>query len=153
MREMERTELIAREAIRDLVARYTWAGDGGRTADLAACFTIDGVLDVGDHGGRWEGRAEIVRQLELVTERVAAAGAAPGPVRHHVSSTLIHLETPASAVVRSYFAVYTAIGLDHWGRYRDLAVLSQADAAWCFAERVVRVDGHAAGSIMVPGAS
>ena len=148
-RDMERTELIARESIRDLLARYTWAGDRGRTAELADLFTADGVLDVGSHGGRWEGRETIAAELEAVTTRVAAAGGSPGPVHHHVSSIHIHLDTPASAVVRSYFLVVTAIGPDHWGRYRDQVVESAADGGWRFAERTVRVDGHAPGTLMV----
>ena len=73
-REMERTELIAREGIRDLLGRYTWAGDGGRVDDVAECFTDDGVLDLGDHGGVLEGRAAIAAELSAVVARAADAG-------------------------------------------------------------------------------
>ena len=68
---MEPWELTGREQVRDLIARYTWAGDRGRFDDLVACFSEDGVLDVGDHGGRWVGRGEIARQLQGVAARVA----------------------------------------------------------------------------------
>ena len=146
---MERTDLLSREAIRDLLGRYTWAGDGGRSAELAALFTTDGVLDVGDHGGRWEGRERIERELTAVTDRVAASAQTPGPVRHHVSSVLIDLDTHAQATVRSYFLVLTNIGVDHWGRYRDQVVETAPGGIWQFLERVVRVDGHAPGSRMV----
>ena len=149
-REMERTELIAREGIRDLLGRYTWAGDTGRTADVADCFTVDGVLDLGDHGGRFEGRAAIAAELEAVVARVAGAADAPGPINHHVSSVLIVMADPSSAEVRSYFCVYTDAGPDHWGRYRDAVVMDRADGHWRFASRTVRVTGAAPESRFVP---
>lgn len=147
---MELSELVAREAVRDLVARATWAGDRGRSVELAGLFALDGVLDVGDHGGRWEGRDEIVRQLDAVAERVAAAGAGPGPVRHHVSSLVVEVTSAAEATASSYFLVLTGIGVDHWGRYRDRLAVGP-DGVWRFVERVVRVDGRAPGSLVVPG--
>lgn len=151
---MELSELVAREAVRDLVARYTWAGDRGRSAELAELFALDGVLDVGAHGGRWEGRDEIVRQLDAVADRVAMAGSSPGPVRHHVSSLVIDVgraEAVGTATASAYFLVFTGIGPDHWGRYRDRFAVG-ADGVWRFTERTVRVDGHADGSLMVePG--
>lgn len=141
-------ELEAREAIRELVAAYTWAGDRGRSAELVDLFAADGVLDAGAHGGSWEGRDRIRAELEAVADRVAATGGSPGPVRHHVSNVRIRLLGEAEAEVMAYFAVLTTIGLDHWGRYRDRVVRSD-DGAWRFAERSVRVDGHAPGSLMV----
>lgn len=80
---------------------------------------------------------------------MAAAGGGPGPVHHHVSSVLIDLDHHDSATVRSYFSVITSIGLDHWGRYRDKVVETAPGGAWRFAERVVRVGGHATGSLVV----
>ena len=43
---METWERVARECIRDTVARYNHAGDAGRFDDMVACFTPDGVLRV-----------------------------------------------------------------------------------------------------------
>lgn len=148
MAGVELSELVGREAVRDLVARYTWAGDRGRSADLADLFAVDGVLDVGEHGGRWEGRSEIVRQLDAVADRVAVAGTSPGPVRHHVSSLVIDVTSPTEPTASSYFVVLTGIGVDHWGRYRDRFALGP-DGAWRFAERTVSVDGHTPASLMV----
>ena len=136
---MEPWELDAREQIRDLVAAYTWAGARGRAADLAACFASDGVLDMGEHGGRREGRAAIQQAIEDTVARVAASGEVPTRVQHHVSSTWIADLTPTTARVRSYFAVHTGGGLDHWGRYLD-DVVSDGDR-WRFASRRVTVDG------------
>ena len=49
--------------------------------------------------------------------------------------------------VSSYFAVHTDIGLDHWGRYRD--VLFPVEGRWLFAHRRISVDAFAADSLMV----
>ncbi|MCU1453826.1 MAG: hypothetical protein JWN46_1972 [Acidimicrobiales bacterium] len=138
---MEAWEAVAREGVRDTLARYTHAGDRGRAGDLAACFTEDGVLDVGDAGGRWVGRAAIAAQIDAVIARGAASrgnGATPG--RHHVSSVLIDLESAAEASSSSYFLVLTGDGSDHWGRYRDR--LRVEDGRWLLVERIVRVDGR-----------
>lgn len=148
---MERTDLIARESIRDLLARYTWAGDRGDLVALAECFATDGVLDAGGQGGPWVGRERIIRELQDVIDRTAAAGGAPGPVRHHVSSVLIDLERHDSATVLSYFVVLTSVGVDHWGRYRDKVIETAPGGPWQFKERIVRVDGSAAESLMVRG--
>jgi uncharacterized protein (TIGR02246 family) len=147
---VERTDLLARESIRDLLAFYTWAGDRGDAAGLADLFTPDGVLDVGDYGGRWEGREAIIANLEAVAARIAATAGAPGPVHHHVSSVSIDLYHHDAAVVRSYFLVLTAGGPDHWGRYQDRVVETAPGGSWVFEERKVRVDGHVAGSLIVP---
>lgn len=144
---MDAWELVAREEIRDLVAAYTWAGDRGRPADVAACFTVNGVLDVGDHGGRWEGRSTIEHELDAVVRRIAESGERPTPVHHHVSSTSITDLTATTARVRSYYAVHSAIGLDHWGRYLDEVALD--DGRWRFTLRRVTVDGAAPESRVV----
>lgn len=139
-------ELLAREAVRDLLARYTWAGDRGRSTELAELFTVDGVLDVGEHGGRWEGRERIRAELDSL----ASGGddvPHPGHVRHHVSSIRIERVSSTEMNAGSYFAVHTRVGLDHWGRYRDRVVLD--DGVWRFAERGVRVDGSSPDSLMV----
>jgi uncharacterized protein (TIGR02246 family) len=150
---VERTDLIAYESIRDLLGLYTWSGDRGDAAGVADLFTADGVLDVGDHGGRWEGQQAIADNLEAVAARIAAAAGAPGRVQHHVSSVSIDLDHHDSATVRSYFLVLTATGPDHWGRYRDRVVETAPGGRWLFAERVVRVDGHVPGSVFVPDGS
>ncbi len=143
---MERTEVAAREGIRHLLARYTWAADRGEVDVVASCFTAEGVLDVGIHGGELVGRDAIRAELEAVVARVAAAGGRPGPVHHHVSSVLIELDDPRNARVRAYFAVHTDAGLDHWGTYRDEVTMDPAAGDWRFRRRTVRVTGFAPGS-------
>lgn len=147
---MDLSELVAREQIRHLLATYTWAGDRGRISELADLFAVHGVLDVGPHGGRWEGRQAIEAGLQAVVARTAAAGPAgspAGPVHHHVSSVLITDVTGGRARVRSYFAVHTGVGLDHWGRYIDNVELELG--RWRFTQRMVVVDGSAPDSVMV----
>ena len=63
-----------------------------------------------------------------------------------MSSLLIELTGVDTATASSYFATYTEIGLDHWGRYQDRLV--RLDAAWLLAHRKVRVDGASPGSRM-----
>lgn len=147
---MDLSELVAREQIRHLLAAYTWAGDRGRISELADLFAVHGVLDVGPHGGRWEGRQAIEAGLAAVVARTAASGPAggpAGPVHHHVSSVLITDVTGGRARVRSYFAVHTGAGLDHWGRYVDNVELEIG--RWRFAQRMVVVDGSSPDSVMV----
>ena len=56
---MEMWELVAREHIRDTLARYNWAGDAGRLDELAETFCADGVLEI--RGSQpLRGRSEIV---------------------------------------------------------------------------------------------
>ena len=43
---MEMWELVAREQIRDTLARYNWSGDAGRLEGLAETFCVDGVLEI-----------------------------------------------------------------------------------------------------------
>ena len=43
---METWELVAREQIRDTLARYNWSGDAGRIDGLVETFCADGVLEI-----------------------------------------------------------------------------------------------------------
>jgi uncharacterized protein (TIGR02246 family) len=51
-----------REAIRDLIARYAHAADDGRSADYAALFVEDGVME--SQGARRVGRAELAALID-----------------------------------------------------------------------------------------
>lgn len=139
-------ELCAREAIRDLIARYNHAGDRGRLDELVSCFAEDGVMEL-EGEAPLAGRAAIQAHLTGVAARLAAS-TRRATLRHHVSSVRIVLTDAEHAEAWSYFSVFTEIGLDHWGRYADRLV-RRADA-WLFALRRVRVDGAAPGSRMTP---
>ena len=103
-------------AIRDLLARYTYNGDRGRVAELAACFAADGILEY--PGNRAEGP-------EAIAKALGGVGGTRDPaltfVRHHITNPLIDL-TGDTATARSYFAVHTDIGPDHSGTYDDKLV-------------------------------
>ncbi|MFP6660969.1 MAG: nuclear transport factor 2 family protein [Myxococcota bacterium] len=145
---MNDSELKAREAIRDLVARYNLYGDRGRTDRLLELFTPDAWIKVGDLPG-YVGR-EALRALFDGAIRRENAGGAVEPVAHHVSSHSIEFddpptagEAPVGASGQSRYLVLSREGLDHWGRYRD--VYHCASGRWLFASRRVSVDG------LVPG--
>ncbi|MAI27015.1 MAG: hypothetical protein CMN75_13380 [Spirochaeta sp.] len=130
-------ELQARESIRDTLAQYNHSGDRGRVAELAACFTRDGVLDL-EKDDAARGREAIETRLARVVWKTKAQSEKPR-VRHHVSSIKIELEDPEHARVRSYFVVFTDIGLDHWGSYEDR--FRAVSGTWLIEHRHVRVDG------------
>ncbi len=138
---MEIWELVAREQIRDTLARYNWSGDAGRLDGLAETFCTDGVLEI--RGMQpLRGRSEIVSFLSGVTGNVAgnvAGNVDVKPVvRHNVANVLFTGLTPDQAQVSSYFTVVTHIGLDHFGRYRDTLV-PDGDT-WLIKHRKVSTD-------------
>jgi SnoaL-like domain len=140
-------ELIAREQIRDTLARYNYAGDAGRPDDLAATFCADGVLEIRGLPPV-TGRSEIAAFLGGVTDKVAADAQASARhyVRHNVTNVVFADLTPERAEVSSYFTVLTHIGLDHYGRYRD--VLIPAGEEWLIRHRRVTTDWAAPESSM-----
>lgn len=134
---MEAWELEAREAIRDLVARYNANGDAGRMAPMLALFAEDAELELGDD--RHRGRAAIRALFEAAAARTRAA---PGRfVRHFTATHQIDVLDPGSARGRCYFLVLSDRGLDHWGRYLD--EYRRVDGRWRFQRRRVEVDGRA----------
>ena len=52
----------------------------------------------------------------------------------------------AGVVCRSYFAVFTTIGVDHWGRYQDEVRKENGD--WLIGNRHIHVDGFADNSLL-----
>lgn len=136
---MEPWELVARECIRDTVARYNHAGDTGRFDDMVGCFAPDGELVVvGDDTHRGSDA------LRAFFSRVADTAPGFTYLRHCVTNLLIDVDDRQHATAASYFQVITDIGLDHWGRYRDRLV--PVDDQWLLATRSVKTDGYAAGS-------
>jgi uncharacterized protein (TIGR02246 family) len=133
---MDLAELIAREEIRDLVARYNANGDAGRYEQVLELFAPDAEMDVS--GIVYRGRDEI---RTIFTGAAADFSSQPGfrYVRHATTTHQIDLTGPTSAEGRCYFFVVMAHGLDHWGRYRDRYAV--VDGRWCFEHRRVVVDG------------
>ncbi|MDQ1532654.1 MAG: hypothetical protein QOF28_415 [Actinomycetota bacterium] len=136
---MEVWELVAREEIRETLARYHHFGDSARFTEMAALFAIDGVLEVkGEHA--IAGRDAIVEYLTGVNRDVVALSDVP-MLRHYSTNVTISVDSEGEATAASAFLVVSETGLDHWGRYRDRLV--PADGGWRFAHRLVRTDGYA----------
>lgn len=138
---MELWELIARESIRDLVARYNANGDSGRMDPLLELFADDAVLEVVEQR-IYRGRDEI-RGLFTAAAEGEPGVEPPAFLRHHVSTHQIDLISRQSAKGRCYFVVFTDAGPDHWGRYED--EYREVSGRWLFASRKVRVDHRVAG--------
>ncbi len=126
-----------RDAIRDLLARYTYHGDRGRLADMTACFAEDGVLEYLGKAPR--GPAAIAAALAAGTRDPRLTF-----VRHHITNPLIAVDGDA-ATARSYFTVVSNFGPDHSGTYDDR--LARTPAGWRFVHRQVRIDWQAEGSL------
>jgi hypothetical protein len=162
---MEHWELVARECCRDTLAQYTHAGDRFRLDEFVAAFCDDGVLEIrGSEPLR--GRAAIMDRFRGgIVPRTGATGpdsggsrigsgsgsgpAAAAPqrriVRHNVDNVRFESVTPDEITVASYFTVFTNIGLDHLGRYRDRLV--PVGERWLIAHRFVSTDWRAADSL------
>lgn len=142
---MNTWELVAREQIRDGLARYNWSGDAGRLTDLAAIFVEDGVLEI---PGRQplRGRNEIVAFVGGVQDGISRRPDVPTVVRHHVANVLFSQLIAERAHVSCYFAVFTHIGLDHFGRYRDTFV--PIGDQWLIEHRKASIDWVADDSAM-----
>jgi hypothetical protein len=142
---MEMWELVAREQIRDTLARYNWSGDAGRLDGLAETFCADGVLEI-QASEPLSGRSEIAAFLGGVTRNIAIGVDAKPVVRHNLANVLFTGLAPDEAHVSSYFTVVTHIGLDHFGRYRDTLV-PDGDT-WLIKHRKVSTDWAAPNSAM-----
>jgi hypothetical protein len=135
-------ELIAREAARDLVARYNAAGDAGDAQTVASLFVPQGVIVV--EGVRYEGREAIRRVFSGV-----AASTGPNAehlarlIRHFTATHRLEVVNPARVEGSCYYQVLTERGLDHWGRYEDVYV--RENEVWSFVTRRVTIDGMVEG--------
>ena len=150
---MELWELTAREQCRDTLAQYSHAGDRYQLDDFAGAFCADGVLEIRGQPPL-VGRAAIVerfggataaQQAQGVAAAARAAGSTRRVVRHTVTNVRFEAVTQSEATVASYFTVFTEIGLDHMGRYRD-RLLPVGDR-WLIAHRFVSTDWRAPDSI------
>lgn len=138
---MELWELVAREEIRETLARYHHFGDSAKFEEMAALFAIDGVLEVRGEEAVVGGQA-IIDYLTGVNRDVVALSDVP-MLRHYATNVTITVVSEHEATAASAFFVVSETGLDHWGRYRDRLV--PADGGWRFAHRSVRTDGYAPG--------
>jgi hypothetical protein len=137
------------------LAQYSHAGDRYLLDEFAGAFCEDGVLEIrGQEPLR--GRAAIIERFGGATASLEARGAArtaraagsAAPrriVRHNVTNIRFESVTRTEATVASYFTVFTEVGLDHMGRYRDRLV--PVGERWLIAHRFVSTDWRAPASV------
>lgn len=144
-------ELLAREAIRDTIAKYTLAGDRLKVDDYAACFTEDGIIEAemtpGECLFRYTGREEIRAWQNRWRNRKPGQEAVHKAtfVRHHLSTCKIDLTGPDTASTRTYWSAWSDVGPDHAGFYLD--DFRKVGDQWLIARRRVRHDWSAPDSL------
>lgn len=141
---MDLDTLLAREAVRETLARYNLAGDRGQTDELAACFTPTGVLEI-EGGWTATGRDEIAERTGGVARTTSSLSSSESKststkhrMRHHLTTQGIELSAPDRARAYSYFIVVTESGPDHAGRYVDR--LERVEGRWLLSHRRVVVE-------------
>lgn len=142
---MDTWELVARESIRDLVARYNANGDRGRFDEVRRLFAPDAVMEV--DGRAHHGVDEIMTIFTGTQERVRAVSTRTDRiyVRHSLTSHQIDVLDEHHAAGRAYFSVVTPVGLDHWGRYTDR--YARVEGGWLFTHRRVTIDDYSPASL------
>ncbi|MCW2621507.1 MAG: hypothetical protein JWL64_1109 [Frankiales bacterium] len=146
---MEIWELVARESVRDLVARYNAHGDAGRLDELLTGFTEDAVMDMdGDVSSGIDGIREAFRNAGrsfVAHAKASGMRREDGPVLRHLTAThMITVESPERATSTCYFFVLMKQGLDHWGSYHD--EFRNVDGTWLISHRKVIMEGVLPGS-------
>ena len=135
---MELWELVARESIRDLVARYNANGDAGRIDQVLALFAPDASMEV---GGEWHHGREAIRGIFTGAADRFAKLPNFTHLRHSTTTLQIDLADRTHARSRCYFSVLMDHGLDHWGRYLD--EFGVVDGEWLITKRTITTEGVA----------
>jgi hypothetical protein len=152
---MELWELVARERCRDTLAKYTHAGDRFQLDEYVSAFCENGVLEIRG-AAPLVGRAAILERFRSGILQPASPGeaqsttAAKRIVRHNVTNVRFESLTEVEATVASYFTVFTNVGADHMGRYRDRLV--PVGDEWLIGHRFVSTDWRAPDSLFGAGA-
>jgi len=150
-------ELLARESIRQTMARYTMAGDRLRLEEFIAVFTEDAVLESEGVPEQdrfcYQGRQAIREWLTRWTRSNDETEPAPRPsfVRHHLATSLIEFAAPDTARARTYWVAYTDIGPDHCSHYLD--TFRRIGDDWLIEHRKVRLDWRSPSSLFTKAVS
>jgi SnoaL-like protein len=140
---MEMWELVARESIRDRIARWNAKGDAGKLTEMVEVLAPDVEFQAAN-SPVLHGRDAVLAFLGSVHEEGASTGrylpqGARPSIRHFTGTTQIDFTSQTTATVRTYYAVLSSFGLDHWGRYLD--EFSLVDGSWLISRRTVTTDG------------
>jgi hypothetical protein len=142
---MEFWELVARESIRDRIARWNANGDAGRFAEMVEVLAPEVEFEP-TPATVISGRAAVLEYLRGLPSgatrdgsgRYVPEGGRPS-LRHFTSTVQIDLLSEHSARVRSYYQVVSSSGLDHWGRYLD--EFGVVDGEWLITRRAITTEG------------
>lgn len=142
---MSREEAVAREHIRDTMARYNIGGDRRDLPAFVATFTDDAVYE--------SAVFHCVSKAKIEAYLAANWNAKPtGPVarfrRHNLTTCQIDLTGPTTAISRTYYFVITDLGPDHSGYYVDR--WREEKGRWLIAHREVWMDWCHPQSLFVP---
>jgi 3-phenylpropionate/cinnamic acid dioxygenase small subunit len=150
---MELWELIARESIRDLVARYNANGDSGRFEEMLKVFADDASMELVAVDGTVRRYDGIEQVATIFTDTKATWDASVGTggtsasgttsrhhIRHFTATHQIDLIDESHARGRCYFLVVMPHGVDHWGRYVD--EYGTRDGRWVITLRRALSDGR-----------
>jgi len=115
-----------REAIRDLIARYAHAADDGRSADYAALFVPDGIME--SQGNRVAGRDGLAALIDGIYDF---------SIKHLQLNTAIQLDGDR-ATAQTDLQMLTMDPDGAWqisgcARYED--DLARVEGRWLFAKR------------------
>ena len=150
-------EVIAREQIRELVARYNTLGDLGQVAMVADLFAEDATLEVGDRSRAriLRGRSEIRAFLDAIREewgRNSAPPSRPGAprfyVRHFVGTHTIDICSPDYARGSAYVIVFRPTHPPGSARYFD--EYGKRGGKWVFLSRRALADQESSASGLLP---
>lgn len=142
---MTEAEALARAAIAKTLAACTQAGDSRKADAYAACFTEAGMLILAEtYAGRetirnWMKAPSVIPQPKNIS--------APGFVSHHLTTCRIELTSAETAVVKTYWLVISAAGVDHSGYYDDK--FERAGEDWLIASRKPRTLWVSPASVLV----
>lgn len=132
-----------RFAIKDLMARYSWALDTGDLDAFVACFAPDGMMveEVFKDPDIWQGQDGLRRLAEHYRSIPNFAGR-----QHYCGNTLVTARPEGGAHARSFALVTECLGVPPYvlrfcGYFEDELVCP--DGQWLFQRRVLRLwDGE-----------
>jgi SnoaL-like domain len=137
-------ELLSRECVRDLVARYNFYGDTGRLDDVVQLFLPDAMFELrdGESVKRAEGHdkiADLLASVRDLFQAEAEQAGISGRIFHCVSTHVIDAVDADNMRGHAYVLLVRSGGLAEWGRYRD--EYRRAHDGWRFASRVAVREG------------
>ena len=125
--------LEEKDAIREVLAQYCFALDGGRFDDMAACFTEDGTWHTAF--GKATGRAAIAEFAAGL--RAHRPGPTPRTI-HHVTNVVIALDGDTAKVRSNWTTVQNSPNgpkIGSGGAYDDAMV--KVTGQWLFRYRTI----------------